>query len=83
MLGLLLPYSLLRCRRLKSVLCVGCAALLISLTAVFISCFSDHFAVVMQHQISQRADGVVGGIDRVSLCIRSIRSVVSADIDEL
>jgi hypothetical protein len=49
MLESLLAHSLPRYKRLKSVLCVGSTALLISLTAVFISCFSDHFAVVMQH----------------------------------
>jgi hypothetical protein len=49
MLGSLLAHSLPRCKRLKSVLCVGFTALLIFLTAVFISCFSDHCAVVMQH----------------------------------
>jgi hypothetical protein len=49
MLGSLLAHSLPRCKRLKSVLCVGCAALCISSTAVFISYFSDLCAVVMQH----------------------------------
>jgi hypothetical protein len=39
MLGSLLAHSLPRCKRLKSVLCVGSTALLIFLTAVFISCF--------------------------------------------
>jgi hypothetical protein len=49
MLGSLLAHSLHRCKRLKSVLRVGLTALCISFTAVFISCFSDHCAVVMQH----------------------------------
>ena len=55
MLGSLLVRSLPRCKRLKSVLCVGCAALCISFTAVFISDCSAQCALVMQHLISQRA----------------------------
>jgi hypothetical protein len=55
MLGSLREHSTTRCKRLKSVLCVGCTALCISLTAVFISDFSNHCELVMQHLISQRA----------------------------
>jgi hypothetical protein len=44
MLGSLLAHSLPRYRRLKSVLCVGSTALLISLTAVFIDALNSNTA---------------------------------------
>jgi len=63
MLGSPLAHPQPRCKRLKSVLCVGCTALCISLTAVFISDCAAHCALVMQHRVSQRAVWMLSGID--------------------
>jgi len=47
MLGSLLAHSLPRCKRLKSVLCVGFTALLIFLTAVFIDALNSNTASLL------------------------------------